>query len=84
MEAITPIAVNFSYMKGKSLMIKTTAHFYPSMTITPAELIARLTFPGGAFRYVSKWEADEAAARGENLIYIKPPIEYSLQIPNNL
>lgn len=78
------IAVNFSYMKGKSLMIKTTAHFYPSMTITPAELIARLTFPGGAFRYVSKWEADEAAARGENLIYIKPPIEYSLQIPNNL
>lgn len=65
-------------------MIKTTAHFYPSMTITQAELIARLTFPGGAFRYVSKWEADEAAARGENLIYIKPPIEYSLQIPNHL
>ena len=49
-----------------------------------AELIARLTFPGGAFRYVPKWEADEAAARGESLIYIKPPIEYSLQIPNNL
>lgn len=24
------------------------------------------------------------AARGENLIYIKPPIEYSLQIPTNL
>jgi hypothetical protein len=65
-------------------MTNDTAHFYPSMTMTQAELIARLTFPGGAFRYVSKWEADEAAARGENLIYIKPPIEYSLQIPNNL
>ena len=49
-----------------------------------AELMARLAFPGGAFRYVSKWEADEATARGENLIYIKSPIEYSLQIPNHL
>lgn len=65
-------------------MTNDTARFYPSMTMTQAELIARLTFPGGAFRYASKWEADEAAARGENLIYIKPPIEYSLQIPNNL
>lgn len=65
-------------------MTNDTARFYPSMTMTQAELVARLTFPGGAFRYVSKWEADEAAARGENLIYIKPPIEYSLQIPNNL
>lgn len=26
-------------------MIKTTARFYPSMTITQAELIDRLTFP---------------------------------------
>ena len=65
-------------------MTNYTARFYPSMTITQAELIARLTFPGGAFRYASKWEADEAAARGENLIYIKPPIEYSFQIPTNL
>lgn len=65
-------------------MTNKTAHFYPSMTLAQAELIAKLTFPGGAFRYVSKWEADEAMARGENLIYIKPPIEYSLQIPNNL
>lgn len=63
-------------------MTKKTARSYPSMA--QAELIARLTFPGGAFRYVSKWEADEAAARGENWIYIKPPIEYSLQIPNHL
>lgn len=55
-------------------MTKKTARSYPSMA--QAELVARLTFPGGAFRYVSKWEADEAAARGENLIYIKPPIEY--------
>lgn len=65
-------------------MTNDTAHFYPSMTMTKAELIARLTFPGGAFRYVSKWEADEATAHGENLIYIKPPIEYLLQIPTNL
>lgn len=63
-------------------MTKKTARSYPSMA--QAELVARLTFLGGAFRYVSKWEADEAATRGENLIYIKPPIEYSLQIPNNL
>ena len=56
-------------------MTNDTARFYPSMTMTQAELIARLTFPGGAFRYVSKWEVDEAAARGENLIYIKTPIE---------
>lgn len=65
-------------------MIKKTVRSYSSMTMAQAELMARLTFPGGAFRYVSNWEADEAAARGENLIYIKPPIEYSLQIPNNL
>lgn len=63
-------------------MTKKTVRSYSSMTM--AELIARLTFPGGAFRYVSNREADEAVARGENLIYIKPPIEYSLQIPNNL
>lgn len=63
-------------------MTKKTARSYPSMA--QAELVARLTFPGGAFRYVSNWEADEAAARGENLIYIKPPIEYSLRISNHL